>query len=79
MLENLYDKWNKLAPFGLLIIGFGLSITGDAMISKAKGRGWFLKGTLGLIVFNAGIAVFGEAIKTRSLYEAELNRLKKRE
>lgn len=79
MLEKLYDKWNKLAPLGLLIIGLGLSVTGDAMISKAKGRGWFLKGTLGLIVFNAGIAVFGEAIKTRSLYEAELNKLRKYE
>jgi hypothetical protein len=79
MLEQLYDKWNKLAPLGLLIIGFGLSLTGDAMISKARGRGWFLKGTIGLIVFNAGIAVFGEAIKNRALYEAELTKLSKRD
>ncbi len=76
MHEN-YNKWNQLSPLGLLVIGAGVSLVGDAIISKARGKGWFIKGTLGLIVFNAGIAIFGEAIKARALYETELNALKK--
>jgi hypothetical protein len=69
-----YEKWNRFAPLALLIVGIGVSIIGDATIGKAKGRrGWVLKGTLGLIVLNAGLAIFGEAVKSRALYEAELN------
>jgi hypothetical protein len=77
MLNESYEKWERFAPLGLLVIGLGLSLTGHAIESKSKGRGWFLKGTLGLIVFNAGVAIFGEAIKARTLYEWELNKLKK--
>ena len=77
MLNEKYEKWNLFAPLGLTIIGLGLSLTGDAIGSKAKGKSWFIKGTIGLIVFNAGIAIFGEAVKTRALYEWELESLRK--
>ncbi len=77
MLDRSYQNWNRFAPLGLLLMGLGLSIIGDATSNKAKGKGWFLKGTLGLIVFNAGAAVFGEAVKNRTLYEIELNKLRK--
>lgn len=77
MLNEYHEKWNRLSPLGLLIIGVGLSLTGDAIISKANGKGWFFKGTLGLILFNAGVAIFGEAIKSRALYESELERLRR--
>ncbi|MEL6309218.1 MAG: hypothetical protein AAFV98_07795 [Chloroflexota bacterium] len=76
MLNEQYEKWNLMAPVGLAVLGLGLSLTGDAIASKSKGNGWFWKGTLGLIVFNAGIAIFGEAIKARALYEWELNKLR---
>jgi hypothetical protein len=76
-MQDNYNKWNQLSPLGLLVIGAGLSLVGDAIISKARGKGWFIKGTLGLIMFNAGIAIFGEAVKSRALYESELNTLKK--
>lgn len=77
MLNETYEKWNRFSPLGLLLIGLGLSIIGDAALSKGRGKGWFIKGTLGLILTNAGIAIFGEAIKNRTLYEAELNKLRK--
>ena len=77
MLNEQYEKWNRFRPLGFLIIGLGLSLTAHAIESKAKGRAWFIKSIVGLIVFNAGVAVFGEAIKARTLYEWELNKLKK--
>ena len=77
MLNKTYEKWNRFSPLGLLLIGLGLSIVSDAALSKGRGKGWFFKGTLGLILTNAGIAIFGEAIKNRTLYEAELNKLRK--
>ena len=77
MLNEHYEKWNSFSVIGLVIIGLGLSLTGDAIVSKSKGKGWFIKGTLGLIVVNAGIAIFGEAIKARALYEWELEKLRK--
>lgn len=75
-MNEHYEKWNFLSPLGLLLMGFGLSLVGNAVIAKAKGRGWFFKGTLALIVFNAGAAIFGEAVKARALYEFELNKLR---
>jgi hypothetical protein len=74
-MNEHYEKWNQYSPLGLLLMGFGLSLVGNATISKSKGRGWILKGTLALIVFNAGAAIFGEAIKARTLYELELRKL----
>lgn len=71
-----YQEWNDLAPRGLLLIGFGLSLLGEAISLKSKRKSfwaWFPLGTLSLILFNAGVAVFGEAIKHRTLYEAQLN------
>jgi hypothetical protein len=73
-MDEHFEKWNRYSPLGLLVLGFGMSLIGDATITKAQGRkGWILKGTLGLIVFNAGLAIFSEAVKSRALYEAELN------
>jgi len=73
-MNDHYEKWNRYSPLAMLIIGVGMSLIGDATITKARGRrGWVLKGTLGLIVFNAGLAVLGEAIKSRALYESDLN------
>lgn len=62
-------KWQLLAPAGLLGIGAGLSVLGDATERKSNGNAWFWRGTLGLSLINAGIAVFGDAVKERTLYE----------
>ena len=77
MMDEFYSNWNKLSPIGLLLVGLGMSFIGQATLDKGNGRGWFLKGTLGLILFNAGLSIFGDAIKNRALYENELNKLRK--
>ncbi len=74
-MNEHYEQWDALAPRGLALIGFGMSITGQAIGAKAKGKPfwrWFLVGTLGLIVLNSGVAIFGEAVKHRALYESQL-------
>lgn len=77
MLNDFYEKWNRLSPIGVLLIGLGLSVMGEATISKSKGKRWFIKGTIGLILTNAGVVIFGEAVKNRALYEMELNKMRK--
>ncbi|MDX2160938.1 MAG: hypothetical protein SF162_06395 [bacterium] len=75
-MDQHYQKWGELAPRGLLLIGAGLSIIGQATILKGRRRSplaWIVFGILGLVVFNAGVAIFGESIKHRTLYEHKLN------
>ncbi len=75
--QRLYKKWKFLAPLGLVLIGLGVSITGEAIILKSAGEAtskWVIWGTLGLAILNSGIACFGEAIKYRVHYERGLNR-----
>lgn len=67
-----YQKWQRFAPLGLALSGLGATVTTHASILKGQQeptRRWFITGTVGLCIFNAGIAVFGEAIKARVLYE----------
>ena len=53
---------------GLLLIGFGLSLLGEAIIFKmSKNSNWFYMGTLALIIFNSGICIVAEA--TLILYQ----------
>lgn len=78
MLQEHYERWNRMAPLGLILIGAGLSLVTHA--AGIKGRGgrltsWGGLGTVGLIVFNSGIAVFGDAVKNRMLYERALEEL----
>jgi len=75
-MDQHYQQWSENAPRGLLLIGAGVSLVAHAAGLKHKGRSglvWFVLGTLGLIVLNTGVAVFGEAVKHRTLYEQKLN------
>lgn len=59
-----------LAPVGLITIGLGLSLFGEAVRLKSGGAAlgrWFVVGTLSLVITNAGIALFGEAVKHSTL------------
>jgi len=48
---------------GLLLLGFGLSLLGEAITYKFQDDfNWFYWGTAALVVFNSGIALVGEAI-----------------
>lgn len=64
-------KWLLFAPLGLSLIGLGLSVTLEAARLKTVGEPWFWLGTLGLVIVNAGVAVFGDAVKCRVLVELE--------
>jgi hypothetical protein len=75
-MEEHFETWSRFSVPGLILTGLGLSLIGQATIRKGNGRPWFLQGTLGLIVFNTGLALFGESVKARALYETELERFR---
>lgn len=78
-MNEHYQKWDELAPRGLVLIGLGISLVGQGIIAKANRKGffaWFFWGTLGLIVLNTGISIFGEATKERALYEVDVQKLR---
>jgi hypothetical protein len=54
-----------LSGFSLTLIGMGLSISIEAGFCKWNGNPtweWVLMGTVGLVIFNTGLSLFGEAI-----------------
>jgi hypothetical protein len=65
------SKYKKLFLPGasLALIGLGLSISIEAGFWKWDGRPmweWVTMGTIGLIIFNTGLSLFGEAITRAS-------------
>lgn len=71
-MDDHYRTWQRFAPLGLLLVGVGASVIADATVRKATSAGgaaWVLEGTAGLIALNAGLSVFGEAVKRRALYD----------
>jgi len=79
-MEDVFYKWLIESILGMILIGFGLSFFGQVVIYKSSGeplRKWFLWGTISLIVVNAGICVFGDAIKQRIVYETAQTDFKK--
>ena len=72
-MEDAFYWWLIESIAGLILIGFGLSLFGQAVIYKSSGealRKWFLWGTISLVVINAGICVFGDAVRQRVVYDA---------
>ena len=59
--------WARLAPAGLVAVGFGASLLGEATLRKGRGEAYVLYGTAALAVFNAGLCLFGDAVKHRAL------------
>lgn len=49
--------WLVKGVGGLLCIGFGLSVFGEALIHKINGEGWFWIGTLSLVLVNFGLCL----------------------
>ncbi|NDJ62360.1 MAG: hypothetical protein GYB67_14630 [Chloroflexi bacterium] len=74
-MDQHYQQWSQLAPRGLLVIGLGASLLGFATNLRARQRPswqWVVMGTIGLITLNAGVSIFGESVKHRTLYEQKL-------
>ena len=67
-------SWRRLAPAGLASVGFGLSLVGEATLRKGRGEAWVAYGTVALCVVNAGLCLFGEAVKQRALADLALKR-----
>ena len=63
---NLKTKWLLYAVTGLLMVGAGLSVIGEAVLQKGAGAPFFWMGTAGLVLFNAGLSFFGQAVVYRS-------------
>lgn len=69
-----YRSWLIKAPAGLAIIGFGACLIAEAAALKYSGAvswEWIAYGTVALVVFNAGLCVFGAAIIHRVHYERD--------
>lgn len=49
--------WLTKGIAGLLCVGFGLSLFGEALSRKISGEGWFWIGTLSLIAINFGLCL----------------------
>ncbi len=65
--EAHLTTWRRFAPLGLSAVGLGLSLVGEATLRKGRGEPFVLYGTAALCVVNAGLCVFGEAVKHRAL------------
>ena len=58
-----------------MIIGLGATLLAHSSSLKTRRKPfwqWFIMGTISLIIFNSGIAIFGEAVKHRAMYESKL-------
>jgi hypothetical protein len=65
-------KWKVQSPLGLLAVGAGASLLGHATLMKgddAPTWKWVAAGTASLVVLNAGLSLFGDAVKHRTLHE----------
>ena len=59
-------RWYLFSIIGLLLIGLGLCVFGEALIQKINQESYFILGTLSLVIFNTGICFVGEAIYIKS-------------
>lgn len=69
-VEAHLRRWRWLAPAGLASVGLGLSLVGEATLRKWRGAPFVAYGTVALCVVNAGLCLFGEAVKHRALADA---------
>jgi uncharacterized membrane protein len=77
MQKRLKIKWLKFAVGGILLMGFGLSLLGEAGNLKMSGSDfvvWFGLGTLSLSVFFAGLSLFGQAVVFKSQLDKTKNK-----
>jgi hypothetical protein len=71
-LNQLKRQWMAFAVSGLILIGSGLSVMGEALLlkySEAPLFEWFSWGTIALVMVNSGISLFGKAVIIRTKIE----------
>ena len=67
------SKWLQFSIMGLLLIGLGLSLLGEAIIIKYSSQSYFWIGTLSLIIINSGLCFFGKGIICKTMIELKIN------
>nr|WKN38083.1 hypothetical protein K4G66_05115 [Tunicatimonas sp. TK19036] len=65
MKKRYFNYWLIFAIAGLILIGLGLSLFGEAIIAKYERQNWFWLGSLSLIIVNAGISLVGQSVVYR--------------
>lgn len=63
-------KWMILAPCGLLMFSFGLTVLSEAAHQRRIGvptQVWVVLGLYSLVLINTGLILFGEALRFRIL------------
>jgi hypothetical protein len=78
-MNEHFEKWDRLAPQSLLMVGLGIALTGSSVISRSQEKGllrWLILAILGLVSINIGVARFAEALKHRTLYDIEIQQLR---
>ena len=66
------SKWLLFAPAGLVVIGAGASMVqwaGGLKDRRVPTAQWVAAGTAALVVFNAGISLFGRGVVEKTLHE----------
>ncbi|WP_425391652.1 hypothetical protein [Ekhidna sp.] len=69
-----FKKWMLLGPTSVILTGAGLCFAIEAAFIKHSENGgneWIWYGTGALIVFNAGISLFGDAMHARMKHYLE--------
>jgi len=65
-------KWMILAPIGLILFSFGLTVLSEAAHQRRTGEPtqvWVLLGLYSLVLINSGLIFFGEALRFRILLD----------
>jgi len=68
MQRNYRMLWFRSGAIGCTLLGAGLSVTLDALAQRLGAADWWVwvaEGTAGLVIFMAGLAFFGDAVRYR--------------
>jgi hypothetical protein len=71
MKKRYFTYWLAFAVVGLVLIGLGLSLFGEAIIAKYEQESWFWLGTGSLVIINSGISLVGQSVVYRLKYIRE--------
>lgn len=58
-------RWLSFSVLGLVMVGLGLSLFGEAVLLKSHAQNWhdwFWWGTAALVVINSGLSFIGQAV-----------------
>lgn len=66
----LTARWLAWSIGGLILIGAGVSVVGEAVIAKGAAEAWFWLGTAGLVILNTGVSCVGQGVLFKARRDA---------